>query len=1170
MATSDSPAVAPPARRGWLSRLLASKLTLVVVAALAVALVVTSAIAFIRFTAPPSSALTIGTPMPSSFALDLVPTSSPFVHRGGTASVAVRATPTSGLDRLELWADDSPYIVIDDPELLPADASGTVSLSLDYVPMRAGAHTLSVRAVDSAGLVAQSSPMAIPTLDLPSETGAVLQGSVLPPGAVGPDLAFRAAPGDTLQSVSNRLGIPVSALHTFSPLPDDSGALPAGIRLGARLPALSELGEPKFQDIAWSSEIKATRTDCVVVVTSTAKHTLRIYGGPGNAALGDIPVDSPGLVLANLPIGPTTLIGLEPGVTSPSTTEGYGPTIPVSVTIPDSCAKGGWEGDAYINGGILITDNPVEDAYLYISVDKGDWRRFPAAEGSTFGAGSGILNDLRSYVDLATYDQIDLEVWSAADGDAARVATGAFCRASLANPEPAGSSVSGGECQPPGASPGATGAAIAATFELNAEISNPGVASKSINVTGAQGITDSIITMNGASDLVLSTTAADLGYTAVMYQFSFFPLSATSPSIDPPGVFHTILASAGSKTAVTPWLWRDMKLTATDLAGNDKLSLSDELALATAKANLAEGRNLVDDLYIRAIAVSSQYAPTTSLGGSSNSINVMMPSSLDGTWPSIATPKVSLVPGVDQSASFASSFVESSAWDQSVQTYGSTAVNDNCFEVTKYPNPNTWNANAYFGPHYRPAWAVAKYGTSSDTTDQTQYDYWGPQRNNDVRVSEGFAPFSDLGTAKAAWPRQDVIYCMDDNAASLRWTEAYEANKEANQCGFGCVMSFVIYGALQGFVIGGPYGALIGAIAGLAVGLISTQNPQFYADLMSVWNAIAGVYNAVFDQVWAFVAATNLFCIGIDAIAGDNAGNFCDDTTQAIGSAVITYYTGLPPRLASSEELDAIADGNAEAAVVAILEAGLAAFGIPVTCDTLSLDSSESAALAALGDEFGVDTGVAEGSDGNLSGCAAIARAFVRELRANMATRTENLMAAITGEPAIPGLVLSPITDVRASVHIAGTPTDTTSPQSCPIIVNQTVTQDGYSYRFPAQTGKLTMRFNKKPIDGSPTPAPQWEGTFPVGVNPQVFFEAIPDTGPAEYDWFHREWTVIDPARNGIMKAKAQTTAKYLSVVVDSPCFAKQFAMSATKYKDSSQASLYAFSIDPRPAVAYY
>ena len=102
MATSDSPAVAPARRSGWLTRLFASKVTLVVVAVLALALVATTTLAAIRFLAPPASALTVGTPMPSSFALDLVPASSPFVSRGGTASVVVRATPTAGLDRLEL------------------------------------------------------------------------------------------------------------------------------------------------------------------------------------------------------------------------------------------------------------------------------------------------------------------------------------------------------------------------------------------------------------------------------------------------------------------------------------------------------------------------------------------------------------------------------------------------------------------------------------------------------------------------------------------------------------------------------------------------------------------------------------------------------------------------------------------------------------------------------------------------------------------------------------------------------------------------------------------------------------------------------------------------------------------------------------------------------------
>ena len=158
MATSDSPAIG--VRTGRLSRLLASRWTLVVAGVVALALVATTALAAVQFFGPQTSVLSIGTPMPSSFALDLVPASSPFVSRGGTASVVVHATPTADLDRLELWADDKPFIVIDDPELLPLDTQGKFSLSLDYVPMRAGAHTLLVRAVDASGLSTLTSPRA--------------------------------------------------------------------------------------------------------------------------------------------------------------------------------------------------------------------------------------------------------------------------------------------------------------------------------------------------------------------------------------------------------------------------------------------------------------------------------------------------------------------------------------------------------------------------------------------------------------------------------------------------------------------------------------------------------------------------------------------------------------------------------------------------------------------------------------------------------------------------------------------------------------------------------------------------------------------------------------------------------------------------------------------------
>jgi hypothetical protein len=1171
MASPESPAAPAPSRKtrgGWLARLVASPITLVVAIVLAGVLIAATAISAVRFFAP-STALTIGTPMPSAFALDVVPASSPFVSRGGTATVVVHATPTDELARLELWADDAPFIVIDDPALLPLDSFGRISLSLDYVPMTAGAHTLMVRAVDASGAVAQSSPMAIPTLDLPADSGVQLLGNTLPGGVFGPDLSFLSAPGDTLPSMANRLGLPEGALHARVPLPED-GSIPTGTRFAAILPALSEIRDTVPPQLIWRDSIAATLEGCYVRVTTTSKTTMRIYGGPGNAALGDIKPDSP-LLLTSLPIGPTTLMGLEPGVSDPSTKPGFGPTKPVTVTVPDSCARGGWEGDAYITGGVLVTDLAVENAYAYVSLDKGQWQRLPAAEGSSFGTGSTVFNDLRSYLSLDHYDQVDLEVWSAADGQASRQATGAFCRASMPNPDVAGSSGSGGECQPAGASPGQLGAALAKTIVLSADIVNGSKASLAVNVDGDPN--DALIQMNGDSDLVLSTNAAELGYQNVMYQFSYFPLSPTSALVDPPGVFFSKVVGTNTTLTVSPWDWHDAKLTVKDLAGKDNLSLSDELAMATAKANLTAGRNLVDDLYIRAIAVSSNSLPTTSLGGSSQNIAVLMPSSLDGSWPTVKFPQVTLVPGVDQSASFSSVWVETSAWDPTVQRYASaSSVTDNCMDVAEYPAQGTWNNNPHAGPHYRPAWAVAKYGTSTANYESNVYDYWGSKKaDGDVQVSAGNTDFSDYALAIAAWPRQDVIYCMDEVADGLRYTEAYEAAKEANQCGFGCVLSFVIYGAIQGFVIGGPYGAIVGAIAGLAIGLISSQNPQFYSELKSVWDKIAGVYNAVFDQVWAFVAKTNLFCIGLKALAGKDAGAFCDSTTEVVGSAVISYYTGLPPRLADSKQLDAIADGNAEAAVVQLIELALQEFGIPITCDTFTLDSTESAALSKLGAEFGVDTGSVQDSDGKLNGCAALARAFVKELRANMDTRQENLMSAITGEPAISGLTLSPVSDLLTTVQITGSAVDATGAgQSCPVIINQTVSEGGNSYRFPAQTGRMSLRYAAKPIDGSPTPAPQWSASFPVGVVPQVIFKKLPPSGDKGFDWMKRDYTTLDPYALGLTVSPDAGDAPYLTVAVDSPCFSSSFTFTASKYKPAAGPGWFAYALDTRPAVAYY
>ena len=181
---------------------------------------------------------------------------------------------------------------------------------------------------------------------------------------------------------------------------------------------------------------------------------------------------------------------------------------------------------------------------------------------------------------------------------------------------------------------------------------------------------------------------------------------------------------------------------------------------------------------------------------------------------------------------------------------------------------------------------------------------------------------SDLNVAKQSWPSDTYIYCQDFKADVKREASANAAAREQAQCGIGCIFSMVVFGAMQGFLVGGPYGALVGAAIGLGVGVASSLDPNFYALVTQAWDAIASVYNAVFTQVWKIVDATNLVCIGVGSVSKD-AQSICNDGFQAVGSAVVAYYTGVPPSLPNSKEALALAEGDVEAFVYAQLDAML-------------------------------------------------------------------------------------------------------------------------------------------------------------------------------------------------------------------------------------------------------
>ena len=158
---------------------------------------------------------------------------------------------------------------------------------------------------------------------------------------------------------------------------DPAEPLPSGTQIKGMVPPADELIKAVW-DSPVDTDIKAVLDGCDVVVTSSTPGALRVYGGAGMVALGDLPQGGE-LRLTNLPIGPTILAAYAPEGADPKVP----PSILITVTIPDECARDGWTGDAYITGGIMLADYSVSQSYVYLAVDKGKWQRIPRRTAPT-------------------------------------------------------------------------------------------------------------------------------------------------------------------------------------------------------------------------------------------------------------------------------------------------------------------------------------------------------------------------------------------------------------------------------------------------------------------------------------------------------------------------------------------------------------------------------------------------------------------------------------------------------------------------------------------------------------------------------------------------------------------------------------------------------------------
>ncbi len=1124
----------------------------IVAGVVALALLVTAGVLFVgRFS--PFAAVAASEHAPSAFATSLTALTSPTVKRGGTVSLSLQTAAPDGAERIELWDGDQLYYQLEDP---PAAESGLITLAVDFVPTTAGSHVLSVRTVDGNGQVSLSDPIVLPVLDLPSDLGLPPQvdGATTDP-ATGivtttsapfpPFVTMSSSVGDTLDSIALRLSVPATQLlaNGIAGL-DSSSVLDVGTRIVSPLidrDSAKKLGYGLIDVSTWTVGLTGSVTDCSVTIGLTGlTEKMALYATspvqPGFIRVGDIGPDTP-WTSATMPIGPTIYVAYRIGATAADTSGTNEPTAPLYLAVPSSCANQGWSGEARIVNGALTTDFTVQNPYAYISVDQKEWVRVPSTQGEYLSSGS--INDIRSSLQLAQFDQVDIEVWSFDGTNSAKAAAGQFCRKQIPNAGPASdanSSGTGGECRPAGVSPGGdtslarTGTVsisfTSAATNLVADAIAPALGS-AIDALGGTQSTSTSIHLDSNSPVSLFAVLDNSDADRIIFQYSYLPLSTTTTAISPPGVIATQEVSlssiagdpAGSlrrqaSTTFYPWKWRDAHITGADSTTFDgtgnNLELDDELALALANANLAAGKNIIDTLYVRAIAADDQYYGSSKpVGAGSSSLVIDMHDY--ASYPIIDSPKIDIVSGLDVTATDA-------------------ALRHKCFVAVRLPDQNTFDLYPDNAP---------------------QYDAQG-------NLTKDVSGYSDLEYALVDFPDTNRLACLDPGSDEYNAQIRANMEEKANDCSLDCYIFAVFVGAVAGFAAGGPVGALFGAAAGAA---LAYGNPglagAIYAAALEYWNLVAATYNTVMGGILTVIKSLNPVCVALGAAGEDDAQKTCESVTGVAASAAITALTGLPPSIPMSDALVELGKGEFQGLIVVGIDLLLGEAGL--SCDDFTIDDPDAVwALQKAGNAIGSNQGAAllasSKDDGKLSGCMAVANLIVGfakdQYTDSYGTYIENAME----RQLVPNLIVEAVSDTPPTITINAPAGDGVKRgDTCPVTANVTVTKD-YLVPDSGQTEAKRYEFPLIPLTqnlvagGGASEPLSWSGEIAVPILPY-------------------QQGVVPPLLLTPATVSTNPNASFLHFFVDSPCFSSTWEYSATEFPAGSGTST--FVVDTRP-VYYY
>jgi hypothetical protein len=1078
---------------------------------------------------------------PSAFPTSLSITSLPVSSRGKTSHVQLQSLDSSTIASEQLYDNGQLYLTVRKPASRKAGNNIETTVTMDFAPLVAGIHVLSARVTDVRGEVSVPAPIQLPVLDSAAAGGN--DGRLASYGATPAKSEFvsvQTSAGETLKSLAGRLGttpgkIMFPIIDGHKPLGTTAYSLttilPVGITADAGLISaahFTQLGgyhAPDLVPVAGPT-ISATTNGCAVSVSvSTNSPTLALYAStplqPGFLRVGDVSAGHP-FVASDLPVGPSTFEAYNAGATSGDTSGPNAPTAPASTTVPASCATNGWTGNAKIVNGILLTDASITTPYAYVSVDAGNWQRVPGDQSQTLT--TGTINDIRNYLTLGKYDQLDVQVWGSDGTSSFMQASGEFCRKSLTNADPGDSSGSTTQCRPPGVNPGGAPTVTSSDETLLAE-SISGQPDNSATPVNDPTIRESVDLTSDTPVNLLVSTVGDFA-SEVELQFSYFPISQQTTAPDPPGVFFTEqeqLNDSGSVSLqIDPWQWRNAKAikgdgSTFDASGNN-LSLNDQIALALANANLAAGKDLIDTVYVRAVTIQSSLEkidsqPIPSIASSTVEVDMKDTAS----YPSISTASAILIPGDDEHAT-------------------DDATRGECFTITTLPPPNTWLEDPQDGPfqYYKnggdPANALAGNPQATDLALSIQE--WG----------------GVIGST----------HCLDPDADAKRAAAAQaQADAAANDCDFWCFVEAAVIGAAVGFALGGPVGALVGVAAGVSIAIADPAGlATLESGLAQLWDIIATEYSTIYGSILDVVAQLNPICAAISTSSSKDA-DACKNITEDVVAAAVTYFTGLPRQLPDSSTIGDITKGDLQSAIESAVEVGVSAAGFD--CSDLTISKDDGDDLAWIADKAGATDASAalaqsQTSDGDYSLCQGLAGVITNTVSSQYSQFDGQIMGEAMEAYFQPGMTVAPLEDTSPTLVVAGSGT-TPLPigSTCPAYVNMTVHLPGdftydpatkQSYEGPDVTWTLAPQDLALTADAT---GRNWSGTMPVPLIPALYSYGA----------------------DVLSQAPTKPTDPYLAIDVDSPCISKTLSIVATKYYLAA-GTPFAFVNDFRPVSYYY